>query len=578
MEFIAIIILFVLIVRLQGKVRKLELKSKLPQSQAVEPILQTPPATPSFQPTAEPRVITEIAPASTLSKEPGWTTRFGAWIKEDWILKLGALLLLIGFGWLTTYAFLNNWIGPMGRITLGIIAGALILIFGWWRMQKYLHQGSIFLVLGSTVILLTIFAAREFYGFFTPLIALIAMLLSTTFVAIASVKYKTRTLALLSLILAGAAPLLTNSVNPSYVGLFSYLFVICLGAIWIVALTGWRALTPASLIIVTLYSLPHLTSYVKGEKETLLLFSFAFAALFFVTNTLGILKLRGKELVPDLVATGGTGLFLLAWITYAAPTEWHSLLIAAWMIIFSVGAFMLWRATGQKEPFYIYAGVGIVMLAAATAAELSGATLTIAYTLETALVTLGTYFIVRNVHVAETTSLLMAIPIFLSLSSADSNAWQTSIIHKDFFVLLILALTLLGLGKFFLAKYKENNLVNIGGITSAHLIVGSIYVYGILWLSLHAKIVNNDTAAMIALVTYTIIGVITYFYGRTNSQKLVRLYGGIMLGFVVGRLLIIDIWNMAIAGKIITFFLIGALLMGTAFIGRKKKEEIVTPN
>ena len=272
MEFIAIIILFVLIVRLQRKVRKLELKSKLPQGQAVEPIFQTPAAIPSFQPTAEPRVITEIAPASTLSKEPGWTTRFGAWIKEDWILKLGALLLLIGFGWLTTYAFLNNWIGPMGRITLGIIAGALILIFGWWRMQKYLHQGSIFLVLGSTVILLTIFAAREFYGFFTPLIALIAMLLSTTFVAIASVKYKTRTLALLSLILAGAAPFLTNSVNPSYVGLFSYLFVICLGAIWIVALTGWRALTPASLIIVTLYSLPHLTSYVKGEKETLLLF------------------------------------------------------------------------------------------------------------------------------------------------------------------------------------------------------------------------------------------------------------------------------------------------------------------
>ena len=36
MEFIAIIILFVLIVRLQGKVRKLELKSKLPQGQATQ--------------------------------------------------------------------------------------------------------------------------------------------------------------------------------------------------------------------------------------------------------------------------------------------------------------------------------------------------------------------------------------------------------------------------------------------------------------------------------------------------------------------------------------------------------------
>lgn len=40
------------------------------------------------------------------------------------------MLLLIGFGWLTTYAFLNNWIGPMGRIALGIIAGSLFILLG----------------------------------------------------------------------------------------------------------------------------------------------------------------------------------------------------------------------------------------------------------------------------------------------------------------------------------------------------------------------------------------------------------------------------------------------------------------
>jgi len=580
MEFVAIIILFILVVRLQGKVRRLELKSKIPQDQTFQPAPQSAPPpsteTPGFQSFAKPEAVLKTSSTSSPG-EPGWTTRFGAWVKEDWILKLGALLLLIGFGWLTTYAFLNNWIGPAGRIALGIIAGVFILILGWWRIQKYLHQGSIFLVLGSTVILLTIFAAREIYDFFTPLVALIAMLLSTTFVAVASVKYKTQTLALLSLVLAGVAPLLTNSPSPSYIGLFSYLLIVILGAIWIVALTGWRALTPASLIIITLYSLPHLTSFTGREKETLLLFSFAFAALFFITNTLGILKLKGKELLPDLVAAGGTGLFLLAWIMSAAPTEWQSLLIAAWMVTFSVGAFMLFRATGQKEPFYTYVGVGIILLAAATAAELSGPSLTIAYTLESALITFGTYFIVRNIRATELASLLLIGPIFLSLESVSSNAWRTSIFHQDFFVLMILALTLLSIGKFLLSKYRENGLQNIGGKTAAHLILGSVYVYGILWLSLHAVITNKDTAAMIALVVYTVIGVITYYYGRTNNQKWVLTYGGLMLGFVVGRLLIIDIWNMALAGKIITFFAIGALLMSTAFIGRNKKEEPVTP-
>lgn len=45
-----------------------------------------------------------VAPIQT---QRALSNRFVEWIKEDWMLKLGALLLLIGFGWLTTYAFLR---------------------------------------------------------------------------------------------------------------------------------------------------------------------------------------------------------------------------------------------------------------------------------------------------------------------------------------------------------------------------------------------------------------------------------------------------------------------------------------
>jgi len=267
-------------------------------------------------------IIATIQKSATIpSAEPtGPTTseRFVAWLKEDWLMKLGAMLLLIGFGWLTTYAFLNNWIGPMGRIALGIVAGALFILLGWWRIRKYVHQGGVFLVLGSTTILLTIFAAREIYDFFTPLSALIVMFLSTAFVALASVRYNNRALALASLILASIAPLLTNAPTTDYVGLFSYLFVVTLGAIWIVALTGRRELTTAALVMITLYSLPHLASFTSADKGTLLLFAYAFAAVFFLTNTAGILKLKDKEIIPDLVTAAGNGLFLLSWIMIAA--------------------------------------------------------------------------------------------------------------------------------------------------------------------------------------------------------------------------------------------------------------------
>lgn len=522
-------------------------------------------------------IVATIQKSATipLAEPTGPTTseKFIAWLQEDWLMKLGAMLLLIGFGWLTTYAFLNNWIGPMGRIALGIVAGSLFILLGWWRIKKYIHQGGVFLVLGSTTILLTIFTAREIYDFFTPLSALIVMFLSTAFVALASVRYNNRALALASLILAGIAPLLTSAPSPNYVGLFSYLFVVILGAIWIVAITGRRELTTAALIMIAVYSLPHLFSLTSVDKGTLLLFAYAFTAVFFLTNTVGILKLKGKEIIPDLVTAAGNGLFLLAWIMVAAQDEWKSLIIAAWMVVFTVGAFMIFRITQRREPFYVYAGVGIAMLAAATSAELNGATLIIAYTIESGIIALIAYIVLRDIKIAERISLLLVGPVILSIGSITSRAWTTSVIHKDFFVLLVLGMTLLGLGAFFSKRVKKIEDKEPQQLNAILLVIGSAYAYILLWLSLRAGLQNDNIAVMISLVVYTIIGLICYFYGLANEKRGLRLYGGVLVGFVVGRLILVDVWRMEIAGRIVTFFLIGALLVSTAFLGRKKHDN-----
>jgi len=519
-------------------------------------------------------------PIITLGQtESASSDKFIEWLKEDWLLKLGALLLLISFGWLTTYAFLNNWIGPMGRIALGIFAGATFILLGWWRIKSYITQGGIFLVLGSTTILLTIFAARTVYDFFTPLSALIVMFLSTAFVALASVKYNNRALSLLSLILAGIAPLLTKSPVTDHIGLFAYLFVVILGAIWIVILTGQRELTAVSLIIISVYSVPHLlspSSFPLVDIQILLLFAYAFVVLFFLTNTAGVIKLKGKEIIPDLVTAAGNGLFLLAWIMMAAQDEWKSLIIAVWAIVFAAGAFLIFKITERRKTFYVYAGVSLAMLAAATSVELNGAALTIAYTIESVIIVFVTYMILRNIKIVERISLLLIGPAILSIGSITSRAWTTNVIHKDFFVLLILGLTLLGLGAFFMYCVKETEDKESQQLSAILLIAGSIYMYILLWLSLHAGLLNDSAAVTISLVIYTIIGLIAYFYGLANEKKDLRLYGGALIGFVVGRLLLVDVWRMEIVGRIVTFFSIGALLVSTAFLGVKKQDKTIS--
>jgi uncharacterized membrane protein len=552
-----------LLLNLYSRVRKLEEEAKKNQSPSPLPPASTLPPT---------QISSPITPPSTIIKPTSqvFSDQLIAWLKEEWLIKLGALLLLIGFGWLTTYAFLNNWIGPTGRILLGIFAGITFLVIGWWRIKKYLHQGSIFLVLGSTTILMSVFAGRQLYDLFTPASALIIMFLSTTLVALASVKYQHRLLALASLILAAIAPLLTGSSTSDYVGLFSYLLIVIIGTIWLVVATGARELTLASQIILWIYSIPILSELKSTNQDTLLLFVFVFTALFFITNISGILKLKDKDIIPDLISAGSTGLFLLVWIIAVAPDHWQSLIISAWMIVFASGAYLSFTLTHKREPFYVYAGVSILMLGVATALELAPPMLTIAFTIEALIITLVVLLIMKNAKLAHQTTVLFSVPLLLSFESIDSTTWLYGILHLDFVAILLLGLTLLTLGFVFLPYTKEFKDQNHRIINRLLLIVGSVMIYILLWLSLHTLLLSSSIATMLCLIIYTLIGLTTHFIGIAQENRILQLYGNVLIGVVVIRLLLIDIWDMELTGRIITFFLIGVMLVSTAFIDKKR--------
>lgn len=570
-SFILSIVALVMALGLKKRVEHLEELTKSPASAGYQKVASVPPSPMAQADVSQPQPFEIGVPLSEMEQKerPSFFNTFEHWIQEDWLMKLGALLLLIGFGWFVRYAFLNNWIGPAGRITLGIICGVLFLAGGWWRMRRFVSQGSVFLALGSGIVLLSVFAARFLYDFFTPFSALIVMFLSVVFVALMSVRFRVRSLSLVSLVLCGAVPLLTHAPTVDYIGLFFYLLVVVIGGTWIVALTGWRILTPASLLLVSFYSAQYFTGFVSKDSDVLLLFAYAFTAVFFLTHVLGSVRSAEEDPQADAVTAGGTGFFLLAWVMSSAPAEWQSLILVAWMIVFSAGAFFVFKTTTKRVPFFSYAAVSVMLLASATAMELDGAWLTIAYIIESACVSLVIYGALRDAKLALRSTWLLIGPAFLSSYSITAEEWRYEILHEHFFVLLLFGTVLCALGVFFGKRTREEQAT--GGIGSASLLIcGSVYYFALLWLSLHAAFQNNDTAVMIALAVYTVVGIVCYFYREADESNHARAYGGVLLGLVVLRLLMVEVWNMAIAGRIITFFLIGMLLMSTAFFWRKK--------
>lgn len=512
-----------------------------------------------------------------------WSDQLTAWLKEDWLMKLGAFLVLLGFGWFVTYAFLHDWIGPMGRIALGLIAGAGIIALGFFRIQRFANQGSVFIVLGAAVVLLTVYAARSVYGFFTPVSATALMFLSTAFVALAAVRFRVRMLAFVGLLLAGLVPLFVAG-EPNYIGLFTYLAVVVLGVLWVVLLTEWRDLLVGALAILSAYSVGHWIGFEKDDIDILVLFAYGFAAIFYSANIVGFLRAQ-KAMQANIVASVWNGAFLLIWILAGVAEEWQSLVLAFWCVVFLLAAFLVYRVSGKREPLLSYAAVGIAFLGTATAMELDGATLGIAFTLQVAAVVFLTHLLVRERHITAVASFLFLVPGLYVLRSVVEypeyvrNGLQhldTPLFNEHFFLLFIFIAVLAGLGVFFriAQRGQYENGTEYRFLARLYAGVSAAFACVLVWLFLH-HFTEEGTATMLSLALYTIAGIAAYLGGRECGDKGLKTGGTILVGFVVGHLLLIDVWNMELFWRIITFLLIGALLMATAFVRKSSKQGAI---
>lgn len=518
--------------------------------------------------------LPDIPPPYVASEE----NKFVEWVKEDFMVKVGAFLLLLAFGWFVSYAVMEEWIGPAGQITLGLFAGLFFLSLGVVRIKTHAHQGGIFTVLGSTIVLLVMFAAREIYGFFDPLSASFVMLLSVAFVAFVSVKYQRERLAYSGVVLAGFAPLLAGVHHASPAELFIYLLVVTAGSVWVVWLTGWTKIILASSIITYLYSLTHIMDYSMHEKDTVLMFSFVFVSIYFVANLVSLVRRRENvkgHLLAHLLTALFTSIFLFSWVEFAMAQEWKSLVYVAWALIFAIGTYCIYLYTANLMAFYLYGAVSIAFIGAATAAELSGPVLIWAYFLEICLLVFAAAKLRLSSKSITNLSLLLIIPTALSLNSLDAYEWRSGIFHQHFVIIFTASFILFAIGLFLKSlKEKEEDYEYVK--TVAYILLTGALAYGLslVWLTLHA-VHNPDTATMFSLFVYTVLGIVMFVRGTTNSHMYSRIVGSILVGMVVFRLLFVEVWNMDLVGRIITFLVVGIMLISTAFI---KKIHVVENN
>ncbi len=164
-------------------------------------------------------------------------------IGTRWYNIAGIVTLLFGIAFFLKYAYENAWIGPKGRVAIGIACGIVAILLGE-RTRRHGHRifsqgltGG-----GIAALYLSLFFSFRFYQLIEIAPAFVLLVLVTACGVALAVAQNSLAVAVLSFVGAYLTPVLLSTGQDAAGFLFSYLTVLALGALAVTYFRRWRAL------------------------------------------------------------------------------------------------------------------------------------------------------------------------------------------------------------------------------------------------------------------------------------------------------------------------------------------------
>ena len=499
-------------------------------------------------------------------------------IAGRWFNRIGIVALLVAVSYFLKLAFDNNWIGPTGRVAIGILLGALMLPWSHWllgRGYSYFSEGIA--ALGEATLFVSVWAGCQYYSLYSRDVGFAAMIAITAVMTAIAIGRDSQRVAVMSLLGGLLAPILASSGKDQQVVLFTYLLFLGAGALTIAAKKEWRALPLIAFIGTQLYFWGWYSEFFHHTAP--LERTVVFASLFFFLY--GVLPIRaaarphrfGELDILLLLANEflySATLFVLLWPDDKWPL---TLLFVALAAAHVAVARLLPVAAESSLARLLYAGLALTYLTLAIPVRLEGKWITLSFAVEGAVL-VWTGFRAASNFLRQSGYLLLAVAALrLLVFPPEGGAFLFNQRFSAYLVLIACFAAALWSAR----SHQEN----IAGQERAEVGVFAvaINIYALIALSAEfwdyfgqaSTRIDASLAQHLALsVLWTAYAGALLFLGVQNKSALLRWQSLMLFGLVVGKVFIYDLSFLERAYRILSFFVLGAVLLAVSFLYQRK--------
>ncbi len=527
--------------------------------------------------------------APTRKAQPDWESRIGS----HWLNRIGIAALLIGVSYFLKFAFDNNWIGPAGRISIGLVAGIAIVIWSErFRAKDYKAFSYSLKAVGIGTLYLSLWAAFHLYNLIPSSVAFAMMLVVTAATSVMALSQDAQILAAFALVGGFSTPILLSTGENREVALFTYVAVLDIATLALVALRPWRRLLVMSYVgTLILYLGWYWTFYNRGPLELTLGYASLFFAIFAIAPLI-TLQPDGEHpvlaAIPAVLAFVNAGVYFLE--AYAMIQEvnkvnmaWFALALAAVYIFLSRLVHARKLAAGTSEIlYYLHLALAIGFITVAIPIRLDAHWITIGWFIEAGVL----LWIANRIHSDFLNAFALgALVLGVTRLLAIDNFHTTQLIFNLRMATFAVAVAVLGAVAWFGAKREDETARTISAVAVVALNVLALIALsrevsdyylrqmagfrstGHQWRGAYRDYHNLEIARDF---TYSALwmayGAMLMIVGFVRRSAFVRWQALILIAVTIVKVFVYDVSQLDRAYRIVSFIVLGALLLAISFV------------